>query len=56
MGYNFCTTNSTTWAALGLFYAAQVCWTVVYDTVYAQQDVEDDAKVGVRSMAVQFRQ
>jgi 4-hydroxybenzoate polyprenyltransferase len=32
-----------------------VAWTLVYDTVYAQQDVEDDEKAGVRSMAVRFR-
>ncbi len=37
------------------FYAANVCWTIVYDTIYAQQDVEDDAKAGVRSIAVRFR-
>ncbi|KAJ3578220.1 hypothetical protein NPX13_g2343 [Xylaria arbuscula] len=41
--------------ALGAFYTANICWTMVYDTVYAQQDVEDDAKAGVRSMAVRFR-
>jgi len=41
--------------AIASFYAANVCWTIVYDTVYAQQDVEDDAKAGVRSMAVHFR-
>ncbi|KAI0008846.1 UbiA prenyltransferase family-domain-containing protein [Xylariaceae sp. FL0662B] len=37
------------------FYVANACWTIIYDTVYAQQDVEDDAKAGVRSMAVRFR-
>ncbi|KAI1249006.1 hypothetical protein MGN70_008613 [Eutypa lata] len=37
------------------FYFANVCWTIIYDTVYAQLDVEDDAKAGVRSMAVLFR-
>lgn len=37
------------------FYLANGCWTIVYDTIYAQQDVEDDAKAGVRSMAVRFR-
>ncbi|KAI1140007.1 UbiA prenyltransferase family-domain-containing protein [Hypoxylon sp. FL0543] len=41
------------WAAAS-FYAANVCWTIIYDTVYAQQDVEDDTKAGVRSMAVRF--
>jgi 4-hydroxybenzoate polyprenyltransferase len=41
--------------AVAAFYLMNVAWTLVYDTVYAQQDVEDDAKAGVRSMAVRFR-
>ncbi|KAI1147616.1 UbiA prenyltransferase family-domain-containing protein [Nemania diffusa] len=41
--------------AMIAFYLANACWTVVYDTVYAQQDVEDDLKAGVRSIAVKFR-
>ncbi|KAI0100581.1 UbiA prenyltransferase family-domain-containing protein [Nemania sp. FL0031] len=41
--------------AMMAFYLANACWTVVYDTVYAQQDVEDDVKAGVRSIAVRFR-
>ncbi|KAJ0120806.1 hypothetical protein J7T55_015541 [Diaporthe amygdali] len=41
--------------SIGAFYIAQACWTVIYDTVYAQQDVEDDAKAGVRSIAIRFR-
>ena len=35
-------------------YAAAVCWTLGYDTIYAQQDVEDDALVGVKSTARLF--
>lgn len=34
-----------------LLYAAGVFWTLGYDTIYALQDVEDDALVGVRSSA-----
>ncbi|TRX91705.1 hypothetical protein FHL15_007487 [Xylaria flabelliformis] len=41
--------------ALGALYLAIVCWEVIVDTVYAQQDVEHDAKAGVRSMALRFR-
>ncbi|KAF2962889.1 hypothetical protein GQX73_g10686 [Xylaria multiplex] len=41
--------------AMMAFYLANACWTVVYDTIYAQQDVEDDVKAGVRSIAVRFR-
>lgn len=46
--------DQTTWAMCA-FYLACACWTMIYDTVYAQQDVKDDAKAGVRSMAVYFR-
>jgi 4-hydroxybenzoate polyprenyltransferase len=34
-----------------LLYAADVCWTVGYDTIYAVQDLEDDALAGVKSSA-----
>ncbi|MDT0575323.1 4-hydroxybenzoate octaprenyltransferase [Croceicoccus sp. F390] len=39
------------WAVLGLLYAGAICWTIGYDTIYALQDLEDDALVGVRSSA-----
>jgi 4-hydroxybenzoate polyprenyltransferase len=32
-------------------YAAGICWTLGYDTIYAHQDREDDARVGVKSTA-----
>lgn len=35
-------------------YAACVAWTIAYDTIYALQDREDDALVGVRSTARLF--
>jgi 4-hydroxybenzoate polyprenyltransferase len=35
-------------------YGAGVAWTLVYDTIYAHQDVVDDARVGVRSTALHF--
>ena len=41
------------WSAIWL-YLACVCWTIGYDTIYAQQDVEDDALVGVKSTARLF--
>lgn len=55
VGWNSRETKPQTWQALASLYFANICWTVVYDTVYAQQDVEDDTKAGVRSMAVRFR-
>jgi 4-hydroxybenzoate polyprenyltransferase len=41
------------WPALWL-YLACVAWTIGYDTIYAQQDIEDDALVGVKSTARLF--
>jgi 4-hydroxybenzoate polyprenyltransferase len=38
-----------------LLVSANVLWTMVYDTIYAHQDKEDDKKAGVKSMAVRFR-
>jgi 4-hydroxybenzoate polyprenyltransferase len=41
-------TGSLDWPAL-LLYAGGIFWTLGYDTIYAAQDMEDDAKIGVRS-------
>ncbi|KAJ9174280.1 hypothetical protein P3X46_017320 [Hevea brasiliensis] len=35
-------------------YMSGVFWTLVYDTIYAHQDKEDDLKVGVKSTALRF--
>ncbi|OAP40868.1 4-hydroxybenzoate octaprenyltransferase [Sinorhizobium glycinis] len=37
-----------------LLYAAAIAWTIGYDTIYAYQDREDDALIGVRSTARRF--
>lgn len=37
--------------AMLLAYAAGICWTLGYDSIYAAQDMEDDALAGVRSSA-----
>ena len=42
--------NGLPWPAL-LLYAAGVFWTLGYDTIYALQDIEDDALAGIRSSA-----
>ncbi len=34
---------------------ACILWTAIYDTIYAHQDVKDDTKLGLKSMAVLFR-
>ncbi|KIN70702.1 4-hydroxybenzoate polyprenyl transferase [Sulfitobacter noctilucae] len=35
-------------------YAAGIAWTLYYDTIYAHQDTEDDALIGVKSTARLF--
>lgn len=35
-------------------YASGICWTLIYDTIYAHQDARDDAIVGVGSTARTF--
>lgn len=37
-----------------LLYAGCIAWTIGYDTIYALQDIEDDALIGVKSTARLF--
>lgn len=37
-----------------LLYAGGIAWTLAYDTIYAHQDIEDDALIGVKSTALKF--
>jgi 4-hydroxybenzoate polyprenyltransferase len=41
------------WAA-AVLYAGAVAWTIGYDTIYAHQDREDDALLGLKSTALKF--
>lgn len=41
-------------AALWLVFAANVAWTVAYDTLYAMVDRDDDLLIGVKSTAILF--
>ena len=43
------------WDALACLYAGCICWVIGYDTIYAHQDREDDAIVGVKSTARLFQ-
>ncbi len=43
--------NGLAWPA-GLLYAGGIAWTLGYDTIYAHQDKEDDALIGVKSSAL----
>jgi 4-hydroxybenzoate polyprenyltransferase len=40
------------WDVLACLYAGCICWVIGYDTIYALQDREDDAMVGIRSSAL----
>jgi 4-hydroxybenzoate polyprenyltransferase len=44
---------SLDWPPL-LLYLGGIAWTLGYDTIYAHQDLEDDALVGVKSTALKF--
>ena len=46
-------TGGLSWQAATL-YAAAIAWILGYDTIYAHQDREDDALVGIRSTARRF--
>ena len=46
-------TGSLTWAPV-LLYLAGISWTLFYDTIYAHQDKDDDALIGVKSTARLF--
>ena len=41
-------------AAAVALYAGAIAWVIAYDTIYAHQDREDDALIGVRSTALLF--
>src|SRR6201996_4848329 len=41
-------------AAANLLYAGSISWVIGYDTIYAHQDAEDDALIGIKSTALLF--
>uniref|UniRef100_UPI0037E81B9E 4-hydroxybenzoate polyprenyltransferase, mitochondrial n=1 Tax=Semicossyphus pulcher TaxID=241346 RepID=UPI0037E81B9E len=48
--------GSCDWSVCLPLYFSGVMWTLIYDTIYAHQDKEDDVKVGVKSTALRFRE
>ncbi len=53
MGYAAASGGFWSWSSLCL-YAAAILWILGYDTIYAHQDREDDALIGVKSTARLF--
>ncbi len=44
--------NTSPLAAAACLYLSNVCWTVFYDMIYARMDVRDDARAGIKSIAL----
>lgn len=42
------------WSVVLPVYFAGVCWTMIYDTIYAHMDKTDDVKINVKSTAIYF--
>lgn len=47
-------TNGLDYSIVLPLYAGGVAWTLVYDTLYAHQDKQDDAQLGLKSTALLF--
>ncbi|XP_037536834.1 4-hydroxybenzoate polyprenyltransferase, mitochondrial [Nematolebias whitei] len=48
--------GSCDWSVCLPLYFSGVMWTLIYDTIYAHQDKDDDLKVGVKSTALKFQE
>jgi len=46
--------GTVNWPVCLSLYASGVCWTLVYDSIYAHQDKTDDVNVDIRSTAILF--
>ncbi|XP_043259551.1 4-hydroxybenzoate polyprenyltransferase, mitochondrial [Colletes gigas] len=46
--------GSCDWSVCLPLYTAGICWTLLYDTIYAHQDKIDDIIIGIKSTALKF--
>ncbi|EFN67757.1 Para-hydroxybenzoate--polyprenyltransferase, mitochondrial [Camponotus floridanus] len=46
--------GSCDWSICLPLYIAGICWTILYDTIYAHQDRVDDILLGTKSTAIKF--
>jgi 4-hydroxybenzoate polyprenyltransferase len=44
--------NQAALTAAACLYASNVAWTILYDMIYAHMDIKDDAKAGIKSIAL----
>ena len=54
VGWSEVAPNGLPWLPGLLLYAGGIAWVIGYDTIYALQDREDDALIGVRSSALRL--
>lgn len=52
----FAATNNSVPTSVWWIFTATIIWTVIYDTMYAMTDREEDLKIGVKSTAILFAQ
>ena len=50
----FSAQTGTVTASAGWIFLATVLWTLIYDTLYAMADRDEDLKIGVKSTAILF--
>ncbi|XP_014477479.1 PREDICTED: 4-hydroxybenzoate polyprenyltransferase, mitochondrial [Dinoponera quadriceps] len=46
--------GSCNWSVCLPMYIGGICWTILYDTIYAHQDRSDDILLGIKSTAIKF--
>ncbi|XP_076042603.1 ubiquinone biosynthesis protein COQ2, mitochondrial [Oratosquilla oratoria] len=46
--------GSCDWNVCLPLYISGICWTIIYDTIYAHQDKRDDMVIGIKSTALKF--
>ncbi|KAM3550771.1 hypothetical protein MY1884_008072 [Beauveria asiatica] len=44
--------NGAALTAAACLYTSNIAWTVLYDMIYAHMDIKDDAKAGIKSIAL----
>ena len=47
--------NHDAFMAAAYLYSSNIAWVVLYDTIYAHMDVQDDLKAGIKSIAVKHK-
>ncbi|ENN72819.1 hypothetical protein HUJ04_013386 [Dendroctonus ponderosae] len=55
LGYSAVTGSIDPTICLPLYFSG-VCWTIIYDTIYAHQDRLDDLSIGIKSTAIKFNE